>query len=234
MEAPKSGTDVMPGETLYTIQEDSSVRLGNGVVQDKDTIVATKAGILNVAKKKNVLNIWVENSQKRYIPQQEDLVIGVVTERLGDSYKIDIGAPHAATLSVLAFEGATRKNRPFLTVGSSVYARVAVANKDMETELVCTSAANKGDGFGELVGGYLFKCSLGLARGLLYETNPVLNALGKRIPYEIAVGMNGRVWIYSQSVTNTILISNAILNAEHLPTRHVESMVQQLLQRAEK
>lgn len=46
--------------------------------------------------------------------------------------------------------------------------------------------------------------------------------------------MNGRVWVHSQSVTNTILVSNAIINSEHLPAKHVESMVQQLLQRAEK
>jgi exosome complex RNA-binding protein Rrp4 len=52
--------------------------------------------------------------------------------------------------------------------------------------------------------------------------------------YEIAVGLNGRVWVHSGSVTNTILIANAIINSEQLPAKHVESMVQQLLQRAEK
>lgn len=36
----------------------------------------------------------------QYIPQQEDLVIGVVSERMGESYKMDLGAPHAATLAV--------------------------------------------------------------------------------------------------------------------------------------
>lgn len=31
----------------------AGIRLGNGVIQNKDTIVATKAGVLNVTKKKN-------------------------------------------------------------------------------------------------------------------------------------------------------------------------------------
>lgn len=100
------------------------------------------------------------------------------------------------------------------------------------------------------------KNAMHLLVSLLYQSNPVLNAIGKRIPYalllvacwgffydyyfthsdryEIAVGLNGRVWVHSGSVTNTILIANAIINSEQLPAKHVESMVQQLLQRAEK
>ena len=46
--------------------------------------------------------------------------------------------------------------------------------------------------------------------------------------------MNGRVWVNSKSATNTILIANAILNSEHLSPQHVDSMVQQLLQKADR
>jgi exosome complex component RRP40 len=97
----------------------------------------------------------------------DDLVIGTVIDKLGESYKVDLGGAAPAVLSALAFEGATRKNRPLLTVGSVVYARVAVANKDMETELVCTAkqGASSVDGLGELTGGYVFKCgSMALSR----------------------------------------------------------------------
>lgn len=51
-----------------------------------------------------------------------------------------------------------------LQVGTVVYARVVVANKDMEPELVCTAATGKAEGFGILAGGYMVKCSLSLAR----------------------------------------------------------------------
>lgn len=36
-----------------------------------------------------------------------------------------------------------RRNRPNLAVGDLVYARVAVASRDMEPELACTDAAGK-------------------------------------------------------------------------------------------
>ncbi len=36
-----------------------------------------------------------------------------------------------------------RRNRPNLNIGDLVYARVAVASRDMEPELACTDAAGK-------------------------------------------------------------------------------------------
>ena len=43
-------------------------------------------------------------------------VLGVVTQRAGDVYRVDIGASVLASLSYLAFEGATKKNRPNINV----------------------------------------------------------------------------------------------------------------------
>ncbi len=44
-----------------------------------------------------------------------------------------------------------------------MYARVVLANKDMEPELACMSARNKAEGYGELTGGYMIKSSISLA-----------------------------------------------------------------------
>lgn len=49
--------------------------------------------------------------------------------------------------------------------GTLVYARVTLANKDMEPELDCVNpTTGKADGFGELKDGFVIKSSLGLAR----------------------------------------------------------------------
>jgi hypothetical protein len=78
---------------------------------------------------------------------------------------VDIGAAQSAILPILAFEGATKKNKPNLTPGTLVYARVTLANKDMEAELQCFNpSTGKSDGYGELKGGFVIKCSLGLCR----------------------------------------------------------------------
>ena len=52
----------------------------------------------------------------RYIPAVEESVIGVVTEKYGENFAVDIGGPFTASLPVLAFEGATRRNHPNLQV----------------------------------------------------------------------------------------------------------------------
>lgn len=52
----------------------------------------------------------------RYIPAIEESVIGIITEKYGENFAVDIGGPFTASLPVLAFEGATRRNRPNLQV----------------------------------------------------------------------------------------------------------------------
>lgn len=114
-----------------------------------------------------------------------------MTDRLSEFYKIDIRSSHVGLLPHLAFEGATKRNKPnlhvclethrlcqtslflscvlFCQLGSIVYCRVVMANKDMEPELSCVSPVYKKDWttgqalLGELKGGYMFDCSLDLA-----------------------------------------------------------------------
>ncbi|KAI9354607.1 hypothetical protein DFJ73DRAFT_624122 [Zopfochytrium polystomum] len=179
-------------------------------------IVATKAGALRTTETVNGVSAYfVENMQRRYTPQQNEPVIGIITARMAESYRVDIGGAHPASLNYLAFEGATKRNRPQLEVGAVVYARVSLANKDMEPELECVSAATgKADGFGELKDGWVARCSLGLGRSLLRRTNPFLQALGAEMPFEVAAGSNGRVWVKAGNAKNTILAVRTLLSSE--------------------
>jgi len=43
-------------------------------------------------------------------------VIGIVTAKSGDIFKVDVGGSEQASLSYLAFEGATKRNRPNVQV----------------------------------------------------------------------------------------------------------------------
>ena len=56
------------------------------------------------------------------------------------------------------------------------------------------------------MGGYVLTCSIGLCRRLLQNNCPILMALGKRVAYEIVVGLNGRVWVNAASQQQTIMI----------------------------
>ena len=66
-------------------------------------------------------------------------------------------------------------------------------------------------------------------RRLLCPRNVVLNALGRHLAYEVAIGANGMVWVDSASAQVSILICNAILNSEVLPDEQTDAMVERLV-----
>ena len=70
-----------------------------------------------------------------------------------DAFGVDIGAPFRAALPLLAFEGATKRNRPALAPGDLVYCRVEGACRDLDPALTCMDAAGKVGGAGESCGG---------------------------------------------------------------------------------
>lgn len=222
-----------PGDTVLDLTrlDNQTLRLGGGLRQDCDNVTVTKVGRLRYTKPNKY---WVEGSQKRYTPAVEDKIIGIVVDGRSDNFLVDIKGPTLAFLPVLAFEGGTRKNIPKFEIGALIYTRVVKTNRDMNPELSCTDASGKASEFGSLSGGYMFECSSGLARALLSKpTCPVLEALGKGLSFEIAVGLNGRVWVNAPSHSTVILVSNAIMNAEYLSGVQQKIMVQKLLQRVQ-
>ena len=54
----------------------------------------------------------------QYVPAAQESVIGVISQRQGESYRVDIGSAYMASLDGLAFEGATKRNKPNLRVNS--------------------------------------------------------------------------------------------------------------------
>lgn len=230
------GDVVMPGDSLTNIKsfkkesksEKEIVILGPGLRREDDAVFVCKAGVL---RKREPAVYYVDSYQKRYIPSRGENVVGIVTQKSGDIYKVDIGASEQATLSYLAFEGATKKNRPDIQIGDLVYAKLLIASKDMEPELVCVDSHGKENELGMLSSdGMMFTCSLSLIRKLLNPECPLFKLLGRNQAYELAAGMNGRIWIKARSVQETIAVANAILAAEYT----VPSEMQKLCARIEK
>ena len=52
----------------------------------------------------------------QYVPIKGEHVIGIVTQKAGDIFRVDIGGSDQASLSFLSFEGATKRNRPDVKV----------------------------------------------------------------------------------------------------------------------
>ncbi|KAF8967132.1 hypothetical protein BDZ97DRAFT_1903534 [Flammula alnicola] len=210
---------VLPGDHIPA--QHVNLKLGPGLLQvssvtsegTDSTVIATRAGELNYSSNRS--KWWIESNSRRYVPAPQESVIGVVTQKVGEGYRIDIGSAHPASLDGLAFEGATKRNKPNLKVGCLVYARVSLAQKDMEPELECFDAqTRKSEGFGELKGGFMARCSLKMCRDLLDPKHFLLPLLGGRFPLEAAVGLNGRVWVNAKEVKQVIALVRCIEAAD--------------------
>jgi len=226
---------VIPGEDVTDLVTGlrSEITIGAGLYQSGEKVFCNLGGMLRYRPPETY---WVEANRKRYIPRTGDQVVGLIEERGGDYYRVNIFSGCLALLSRLGFEGATKRNKPELKVGDLIYCRVSLAHKDLDTELTCISnSTSKKDWssgetvFGQLTEGLLIRVSLGVARKMLHPDSVLLRALGRRLVFEVAVGINGAVWLRCDDLVHSVLIRNAVLNCEALGDGQIEAMVEHLL-----
>lgn len=176
--------------------------------------IVTRPGLLGsqTVQKNSLHKQWVEGNGKRYVPALGEPVIGIIISRQADGYRVDIGSSLTARLDALAFESATKRSKPNLKIGTVVYARVSLALPFIEPELECMDPTTmKANGFGEMIGGYLMRdLDLRNSRLLLSPPQTLLAKLGQQVPYEISIGLNGRIWLKAKTVSQTIYLVDQI------------------------
>ena len=110
----EAGSPCSPGDVLWALGASERVVIGAGVIHEDSSLIATRKGIVRWDEARALL--WVENDARRYWPALGDHVIGVVADKGAADYKLDLGGAVRAMLPVLAFDGATKRNRPQLSV----------------------------------------------------------------------------------------------------------------------
>lgn len=117
----------------------------------------------------------------------------------------------------MSFEGATKKTRPQLGSGALVYGRVSRADKWSDVEIECLNpSTGKSEGMGPLKGGMLWDVSLPFARRLMMGGGAeksglgVLEEIGDKIKFEVAIGRNGKVWVDAASVGEVVKIGKIL------------------------
>lgn len=229
MSAPV-GKVVGPGDKVLDVPQQGTLRLSAGLTTQDGGVLSAKGAVLRQTR---TGQLYLEGRQKRYIPTEGDVVVGVITDKHFENFTVDIGAPFSAVLPQLSFEGATRRNRPNLHVGDVVHARVVHAHRDADPVLSCTDTAGRAAGFGHLKGGMLLTVSSSLARQLLSASPPapVLEALGTSLAFELAVGLNGKVWVSAATAATSVLVANAIAESEFKTAQQVRTMCARILAR---
>ncbi|XP_045886750.1 exosome complex component RRP40-like [Micropterus dolomieu] len=103
----------------------------------------------------------------------------------------------------------------------------------MEPELVCMDSSGRANGMGVFGGGgLLFTVSLGLVRRLLAPRSEVRSDLQQLFPCELVVGMNGRLWVKSSSVQQTLVIANLLQSCDTMTDQQRRQLFKRVAQGA--
>lgn len=151
-----------------------------------------------------------------YYPKVGDMVIGIITQKTYEIFRVNISTNKEATLNSIDFEGTTRKTRPNLNVGDIVFAKVEKENKYSNVTLTCKSSTNKkgwttGESqFGELKDGKVFEFGRYLCLKLLDDKNlrERLKECVKNL--KLRIGLNGRIWIKTDDISMIQTVFEAI------------------------
>ncbi|KAL0218708.1 hypothetical protein P9112_004361 [Eukaryota sp. TZLM1-RC] len=218
---------VLPGETVHQLPPEGKTPISTGLRIHNDKIIAEQPGKFLMKGNSCVLI----SSPSKYIPSAHDFVIGVIVDRLSENFKVDIDATEYAMLPFTEFESYTKKNRPDIPVNALIYCRVtSIVGPDVETELSCLSTEGKADGFGHLTGGYLVNVPISFCRKVLRSKEGPVSKLGKSLSFELAVGLNGKIWINSPSCQVTLFVANILKKVgEVTSTKQQEVIVDEAL-----
>lgn len=132
---------------------------------------------------------YINSRSLRYIMQVDDIIIGKITHRTVDCYKVELGQGIVGFLPVLNFPNATKRNKPELNPDEFVMCRIVKLND--YPLLICEEGMGKIDG-------YVIELDCYTARKLL--TSDILKKIGEKYHYKIGIGLNGRIWIYNEDV----------------------------------
>ena len=169
--------------------------------------------IINETEESIIPSIYYGNY---YNPKVGDIVIGIITQKTYEIFRVNISTNKEATLNSIDFEGATRKTRPNLSVGDVVFAQVEKENKYSNVTLTCKSSTNKkgwmtGESkFGELKEGKVFELGRYLCLKLLDDKD-----LRERLKecvnnLRLKIGLNGRIWIKTDDILMIQTVFEAI------------------------
>lgn len=172
----------------------------------------------NSKHQKQIMNCFISTYSKVYFPSIQDCVIGIIRKRHSECYMVDINTPSLAYLSILEFEGATKRNKPDLDIGDAVYAKVVLFQRDIEPIISCIGESSKSTNtLGPLKPksyGTIFECTPLLCNYLSKQKCPILETLGKSFRFDIILGCNGRVFIESPRSSDCIALIRHILSCD--------------------
>lgn len=142
-----------------------------------------------------------------------DIIIGIIQAKHSEAFSVDIGSANTANLSMLAFEGSSKRNRPSLLPGHVILGTITTAYKEMEPEISCVYSNGQAGGLGLISNGFLVQnLSSVTCRYLASKKCNLLNILEKsaKKSFSITSASNNRIVIEGEDPQDIILISSVV------------------------
>ncbi|KAJ6264067.1 hypothetical protein Dda_0208 [Drechslerella dactyloides] len=202
-----------------------TLRLGPGLTLSPSTpstpILPYRHGALHTSSSSKRPTASITNTPHHYHPAVQDAVLVTLLRSTADGFVVQL-TPYTTPATILydayitnnaGTTAAVRKARPNIPVGGTIYARVATVHKHLEAVELAVPSTD----FGEVlshksnntatnqdlanraeVTPYVLSISQPMVKVLAAEDTlgkPLLSAVSSKIPFEMIVGRNGRVWI---------------------------------------
>lgn len=218
-----------PGEQ-YDYEEDL---FNEEIFKLKNGNLLTKKPVLLYKSKENESDEKLENPKeennknkndifisigKIYNPSINDIVVGVITQKFSDFYKVDIGTYINAILFKVNTEG-NKNSKLEADVGDIIIAKVISVNINDCPSLSTQNPKNKNNiltfcdvNLGKMSGGNYFNIPIGKVK-YFTKHNSTLKSLKNFVSFNICIGNNGRVYIkhgenYNKDGNNAVIISS--------------------------
>ena len=169
-----------------------------------------------------------------YSPKENDIVIGIISQKSYEIYRVNILASKEASLNSIDFQGATRKSKPNLNVGDAVFAKVEKENKFSNATLTCKNNTNYkccslGEmTYGELNGWKLYKYNRYLCLKLLDNKDFIYRLKECVKKLQLKIGYNGRIWIKTELIEDNPKVFQAIKEGLNLNNEEKEILLNKL------
>ncbi len=166
-------------------------RLGHGVVETDNGLIATKVGFIHSDEK----SISVLPTHTRYTPRPGDLVIGVVEAVQSNLWFLDINAPFNALLPMSLGPGKAEFGgaRNVLNVGQTVLCRIQEVDETHSSVVTM-----KGLGLRRVDSGLVESLPPHLMQ-TLFSDGVALKSLKASTDCRVVLAENGRMWIDGSS-----------------------------------
>jgi len=177
-------TLVIPGEVV----SDGDLKAGKNTYRHDNKIYATQMGFKTVTS--NYVNVIPLGG--RYMPEPDDLVIGVIASVSPTTWLVDINSPYPSPLHVneVPWRVDFGDTYRYLNTGDSILARVYMVD-----EIKRVQVTMKDQGSRKLSGGQIIEISPSKVPRIIGKGGSMISMIKQKTMCRLFVGQNGRIWI---------------------------------------